>query len=255
MALGYQVHQKTGTIQAGEAFYLFEPIQPPQADRYGVMLLHGAGSNDQYAGHTRWGSAGIGPSITRAGFVCVAGAMANDGMGNNTVMSRVTAHGAWLEANKIVKPGKFHLFGTSMGGYTALRWACLNPTKVASLSLMMPLCDIVGAYTANLSGLQASIATAWGVVAPAALPTEADLLPLASIIKDTGIPTRFYYDDADTVTLPATIIDMAARTGGSLVEIEEDLGHTEAEIAKGELIGGGQWKDLTDHILAAQAKM
>lgn len=253
MLRGYQAFQKTGTVQATESFYLFEPLQTPSAGNYGVLLLHGAGNTDQYMGHTRWGSSGLGPSLAREGFIAAAGAMAGDAYGNDTAMARVTAHGAWLEANRTVKPGKYHLVGTSMGGYTALRWAILNPTKVASLSLLLPLCDIVTAYTNNVGGLQASMATAWGVTAPAALPAGADLLATADGILDAGIPTRFYYDDADTTIPQASVLAMAELTGGSTVEISADLGHTEAEIAQIELIGGGQWRDLIAHIVAAQA--
>ena len=118
---------------------------------------------------------------------------------------------------------------------------------------MLPLCDIVAVYNANTGGFQAAIAGAWGVSAPAALPAGADITASAAAIQAAGIPTRFYYDDADTLITPASVLAMAGVTGGTAVEIPEDLGHAESEINAASLIGGGVWKDMTDHVLAAQA--
>lgn len=251
---GYSMLMRKASVAATENDYLFLPKAGQPVRSTGVILLHGAGSPDQYADHAKWGSHSLGPALADAGYACVAGHMANDAMGNDTAMARVTAYGDWMETQAPVVPNKYILVGTSMGGYTALRWAINNTAKTKALALILPLADIVGAYTANIGGLQASIAAAWGVVAPAALPAGADITASAAAIKTANIPGRLYYEDSDTITLPATQLAMAATIGASSVLIDPaDLGHTENTVWEASKIGGvaGAWTDLITFLRSA----
>lgn len=246
--------QRRASVVAAEDDYLFLPKRGQTVRKTGVILLHGAGSPDQFAGHARWGSHTLGPALADAGYACVAGTMAGDAYGNDTAMARVTSYGDWLETQAPVLPDKYVLIGTSMGGYTAMRWAIANIAKVKALGLVLPLCDIVGAYNANIGGLQAAIAGAWGVVAPAALPAGADITVTAAAIKTAKIPSKMYYEDSDTVTLPATQTAMAATIGADAVLIEPaDLGHTEATVWEASKVGGaaGAWTDLINFVKTA----
>lgn len=249
---GYVATYTIGTLVGSEAFYRFEPTGGNERN-HGVLLLHGAGAIDQFVGHTRWGSVGLPGALCHEGFVAEAGAMGGDGFGNDSVLTKVETHRLDVIDRYDIANTKVHLVGTSMGGYTALRYAALNPTKVKSLSLFLPLCDIVGAYEADTGGLRDDIGTAFGVTYPTALPSNANLLQIAGQINGFDIPTKFWYDDSDTIIPPASVTQMATITGGTAYELTPDSGHTEAGIRDISLVGSRPWGAVLDHIIAADS--
>jgi pimeloyl-ACP methyl ester carboxylesterase len=58
--------------------------------------------------------------------------------GDAEMNTRVDSMLAFCEANYLFRP-PYHLVGASMGTLCCLNWAVRNPTKVASVSLMLPL--------------------------------------------------------------------------------------------------------------------
>lgn len=230
--MSYRVTSKTGRVRATEVDSVFMPSKPRGSSKYGVILLHGKGVprewTDGGGGTTSWASAEIGPRLAAAGIPSIAAEMSKDSFGNPASMTDVTAAAALLSSLTGCSTAKYHLFGVSMGGAVALRWAGANAAKVASVGGCMPLPDVKPAYDANTAGLRAAIGTAWGVTYPTAIPAGANL-PSGSYpaIVAAGIPVRSYYTSSDTTVLPATVTAAATALGGTAVDVGGSFNHTE----------------------------
>lgn len=244
MRTHYTSSMGVGNIQAAETDVLFTPSRALTTADIGIILLHGATTPNEFADHTRWGSVRLAARLALAGYPCIAGAMANDAFANDTVMARITAARAFLASATGCSPNKTHLLGVSMGGGTAVRYAALNPTKVESITGIIPMANIDALYQANTLGLRASIGTAWGVTYPTALPAGANLLAQAPAIATADIPVRFYYDDADAAIDPADVLALAVACDATTFEIPPDLGHVEGTIDACADIGGTNWSGL-----------
>ncbi len=229
--MSYGVFTKIGNVFAGEYDYLWVP-RSPRTGNYGVVLCHGAATPDNYIG-AGWPNAdSMAAAIANAGIPCVAGYFAGDAWCNDTVMSRIATATTYMASVTGSSTTKIHLIGISMGGGTAYRYASLNPSKVASVTGIIPLSNITYNYTSNLpTGAQASIATAWGVTYPAALPSGADLPTLASAMNGV-VPSQAFYSTIDPYIRPADVQALATAAGGSAAAIDSAYGHANGTVGE-----------------------
>lgn len=162
----YSLITKQGNIQAGEADYLWLP-SAVRSNTIGVVAAHGAATPAQYAGSGWPESNKILSNLANNGIPAIAGLMGGDIWANDTHLSRIDAARVNLAARSGCRADKVHLLGTSMGSGAALRYAINNPTKVASLTLFIPMVNLVRLYrTDTPAGSRVSIASAWGLSAP-----------------------------------------------------------------------------------------
>lgn len=243
----YSMTYTVGNIAANEQEMVWLPGHINTA-KYGVVLCHGANAHYQFADVSRWGSVPLASRLAEAGIPCVAGAFGNNAFANDTAMSRIDAAITYLNAKAGVPTSKVHLIGFSMGGGTAFRYAQLNPTKAASVTGIMPMCDIDYLYQGNLGGLRADIGTAWGVTYPDPLPAGANLYTNAANMA--SVPSMLLYSDADAFITVSSVTAMASAASiDHLIEHDPDnLGHTEAGFAALGSHGQGEWKTVIDHI-------
>lgn len=225
---GYTMTYKLSRIQAAETDQVWIPTARRDADKYGVVLLHGATAPNQYADHTRWGSATLPARLAAAGIPCIAGQMGGDTFANDTALARIDAAITQLSTLAEIPSSKVHLIGVSMGAAAGVRYASTYPSKVASFTGIIPLSSIINTYTNDVAGLRASIGTAWGVTYPTALPAGADLVTLSAAM--TAIPSRLYYSDPDTSVPVADVTALGTAMGADVVSLGTALGHTEAGI-------------------------
>lgn len=241
---------RLGRIRGGEYDHTWIPDEL-LAGAFGVVLTHGSGAPLQYTGG---GAAFHHPSVQlphllgQAGFASVAGTMSGQSWANNPSQTDVEA--ARVLLGTLGAPNaKVHLFGVSMGFAVAARWAAANPAKVASLCGVIPLTDLVGFYTGLPAGADKNeIATAWGVVAPAALPAGSDIQAMAATIAANAIPTRLYYSSADTIVDPADTVAFGAACGAQVVLNVGANGHSIASEADVRDLDAGDWSTYIEWI-------
>jgi pimeloyl-ACP methyl ester carboxylesterase len=230
---GYAVESTVGRIQAGEIDYFWRPTNMRSksgALKCGLIMLHGSGSPNEYVDpNNQAASVRLAAAIATAGIPCIAGDMGGQGWANDTVMSRITSAWTFMQTQYSIRTDKVLLLGCSMGGSAVLRYAQLHPTNVAGVLGLLPLTDLVGFYTGNVGGSQAQIGTAWGVTAPAALPSAANIAGLYATA--VGIPYLAAYSTVDTLVSATTVVNYAALVGGTTVVVDSTYGHSDAAIA------------------------
>jgi pimeloyl-ACP methyl ester carboxylesterase len=230
--MSYALHYKISNVFAGETDQLWMP-RNPRTGQYGVILCHGYNTPDTYSQATFPRSAKLVSELARHGIPSVAGLFGGDTWANDTAMSRITAAHSYLATATGASSTKVHLFGMSMGNALALRYAALNPTKVASVTGIIPLSSIANMYEANNpAGSRASIGTAWGVTYPTPLPAGADLLALAPTLQANTIPYRAYYSSVDQYIAVADVQALADAAGGTAAEIDSTYGHADAALTQ-----------------------
>lgn len=225
---GYSVSVGANRIASGEYDEIFTPREPRHG--CGVILVHGSGNPMGFTDTTAQpASTKLAAALTNHGIPCVAGDMGGQTWGNDTVISRITAAWGILKSQFPIRTDKMCLLGVSMGGAAVARYSQLNPSKVAAVVGLLPLWDLVAFYTANIGGTQAQVGTAWGVTAPAALPSGAAIAANASAAA--GIPTLSGYSSVDTTVLPAWVTAYSTVVGGTTQIIDTVAGHSDAAIA------------------------
>lgn len=236
--MSYSVSTKLGNIQAGEIDWLFTPSNV-RAGRAGVILIHGASTPDHFIGQG-WPAANkLAAALANAGIACVSGYLGTNSTNtadpwcNDTHLARIDSALTYL-ATSGVTATKVHLFGISMGGGAAFRWAGTNPTKAASITGVIPMSNINYHYQNNSpAGAQAGIGTAWGVTFPTALPAGADLVGgYAPAIKSAGIPVNTYYSTIDAYVQPSDVLALTSAAGGQSYAIDSSVGHANGTLAK-----------------------
>lgn len=158
----YRTRVDISNVSAGWFDQLFIPKKIRGANKYGVIILHGAST----------AGAGTAFDIVSAGWPSLAkmaGVLASEGIpvigagmdGNHYAKPIVTQDDAagyinkalaYMSAQTGCSATKAHVFGTSMGGGTAVAWAARNPSKCASVSNLIPMASILNLYR-NYSGL------------------------------------------------------------------------------------------------------
>lgn len=237
---------------------IYRPRSPRPGKRL-VALLHGAGS-DRHAwsnGVTGDGGAvgqsSIPAQLARDGITCFAADVGGQfTWGIDSVVQSGGAIDAAATAAAAALPysvatDKLGLVGVSMGSVNALRYMATQPAKVAFGVVILPLVSMGDFYGNNKGGFQASVAGAWGVTAPAALPTRADPSGTANVtaIASSG-PLRGYYSTADTLMTPALEPNFAAAVlaaGGDCTFTVCDTVHGHSDISSGltEQAFGADW--------------
>lgn len=229
MTTTYAISAKVGRVQAGEAGGIIDPRVINGADRYPIVACHGAGSSgDQWVNATTWRSMyRLLRTAAQNGIPSIAEHLGGDTLGNPTGTARVNSALNAVALATGCSDDKAHLAGVSGGAATALNYAIANPSKVASMTLMLPTTSLINAYATDPGGvgIRALIGTAWGVVYPTPLPAGADLLANAPGLS--GIPTRLYFAPDDNLINPSDVNAMAAAIGPSAQSIPTDGGgHT-----------------------------
>jgi hypothetical protein len=173
--MSFNYYTRLSNIEAATYDWLWKPRTIRGADRYGVVLLHGAsqGSDFEING-VAWPALNKLASILAAeGIPCVAGYMGGNHYGKDAVVgaaptSFVNKAIDYMAAQTGCSGLKAHVFGVSMGGGAALRYAGLNPARVASASGLIPAVSTEHVYTDNpnfvlTNGFSQSIAAALGL--------------------------------------------------------------------------------------------
>lgn len=245
-----KIRYRVGNIQAGELDYIAEPGNPSSLGR-SVIFCHGASGSTDFVNPAKVGQTKLGPVLGMNGITTVAGQMAGDTFANDTAMARMDSAYTLLRNTVTPQPVKVHLVATSMGFSLITRWAGMNPGKVASITGFIPLSSIINTYVNNIAGLRAVIEAAWGVVYPAALPANADLVTTwAPVIKAARIPVQTFYSPIDTLVPEADVLALSAAMGGTATPYDPtSLGHSDALINKFfSDLNGGDFRILTDFI-------
>lgn len=118
------------------------------------------------------------------------------------------------------KPNKVHLFVTSMGNVSGLRWAAANSEKVASIVAAIPAYDMELHRQVD-GGLRTPIDSAWGTPYPAPLPAGANPPDLT-----LDVPWLGYYSSDDRSDFVSGAQDCAVALGGDVHSLGP-LGHTD----------------------------
>lgn len=245
---GYKLSYSSGRIRAAQADYLYTPMEIRGADKYGVMALHGATAPDNFAIASRWKSSKIVGHIAHAGIPVVAGYMSGDSFANDLSMTDMT-NALTLLDNSGCSVDKVHLFGISMGGTLAIRWAAQNPSKVASIQGVIPATSIDRIYQQNPAGLRTAVGNAWGVTYPTPLPAGADLTDDYATILAAGIPVRLHYTSSDALIDPTGTIADGALLGAEVVNLGGAFGHAERTVGLFDSLGDG---DSSEYIAFLQ---
>lgn len=163
----------TGRVQGGESGILKFPRIINGADRYPLIACHGAGGTyTQMVADPTWPTLSkLARVAARNGIPVISEHLGGDTFGNSTARSRVAAALTAVSAATGCSSEKAHLVGASMGAAVALEYGINNPTKVASMTLMIPLTSLINAVKTNPpTGTEANAAgnlanamqTAWG---------------------------------------------------------------------------------------------
>lgn len=111
---------------------------------------------------------------------------------------------------------RVHLIGASAGGLTILNWARANPTKVRSLTLLIPVLDVQDVWDSDRAGFKAEITTTYG-----GRPGDA-YNPSLHFSDYSKFPIHLFYSTTDTVT-PLSITEAFIEGVGDNV-VAENMG-------------------------------
>lgn len=224
----YSVTAKSGRAEVGQFDAMFQP-RVVDTGTAPIVACHGA--NAQWH---QWMSQGF-PRMhqllveaANGGVPSVAAMVGGAAtFGNPTSVAAVGTDLTAVAAATGSSAEKVHLVGASMGAAVACEYAIANPTNIATMTLLIPLVDIVGLYESNTGGFRAQIGTAWGVTYPTPLPADADILAQAATLS--GIPIRLYYAPDDPLIDPADVVAFTAAVGPSAsATATQGGGHTDA---------------------------
>lgn len=230
--IGYKATTAYGVVESGKFTTVWTPTKR-RANKYMAVLLHGSGAQVGHIDPTRLGSVQLPAFLASAGIPCITSEFAGQSWANDASMTTITnaiTYGNSLfglpAGNKVV------LLGGSMGGALGIRYAGLNPTKVAAYVGYIPLTNLYNFYNALATGnaTRIEIAGAWGVAANASLPAGADLMGThGPAMKNAGIPSRIYYSSTDATVNPADQVAAGPVLGTTALNVGTN-GHTEATI-------------------------
>lgn len=120
--------------------------------------------------------------------------------------------------------GPYHLIGASMGTVCALNWAHFNPDRTRSVSCMLPACSIQGMVDdGNLAPYYPTILPPDDPAAYGVRPPD-DHNPVSYATEMTGVPTKLWYSNNDTICKPTYVTQYAASSGAATVNIGNQTG-------------------------------
>lgn len=217
---GYSASLTVGRYTPSETSALFLPHQIVPTRR-AVIYAHGANATGAQAldGTTQSGVTQNIAALVNAGLVVLSGDWGGaQTHGNDTMLAAMEGGWAYLQASGLCATDKVILCATSMGMFSASRFAAAHPTSVAGINAWMPAIDIENLRITNALGLRDLINTAWGLtagstsqsVSPPASTVPTRGRPLDNLATVEAIPTHLWYSSADTVALPAGVTAYAA---------------------------------------------
>lgn len=235
-----------GNAVAGQYEVLMRPTNVRIVkNSYGIVFCHPHQAANVFAGWVEGFTyaSRFAAALVRRGFPAITQQMDYDSWANDASMNDITSCIAYMSAMYGTHPTKALLVGESMGALAALRYAGKNPANVAGVLGLLPAIDLVGLYTTNAFGAGTTIAAAWNVTYPAALPTRADIYGgnTGPNILAAGIPVRFLYDGADTAALPTITRAFAAASGAQAIQTSNSFGHTDAAVSAMDPEESGRW--------------
>lgn len=236
-----------GNVAAGEYDFLYLPTVPREGG-LGVVACHGSGHPYMFADATHDRAAMLGWAIASAGIPMVAAEFGGQAWGNPEAMDMIDDAITYMGAKAGTSISQVLLIGASMGGYTALRYAKMNPSKVAAVVGMIPLTNMTYFYQ-NIGGTSDDeIAGAWGVTAPADLPSASQVQEVASSFD---MPIRLYYSSTDALIRPSDTTSFAAAVGPNATAINVGThGHSDQTIGDIFNYGAGHGEDIIDFLIA-----
>jgi pimeloyl-ACP methyl ester carboxylesterase len=244
----YRAKSGLSHVVANELDTLFIPYPRRALTKYPVILLHG--SNAPYQFVLGQHSARLPRYLAESGIPAFSAQMHGQTYANDQSMTDIGAAITYALAQLGLSGTKVHLVGISMGAALALRYAGLHTSQVASVTGIIPLTDINAYYNGLSAGAtKTEIATAWGVVSPAALPAGADLATVCAPMNGV-VPSRLYYASDDALVNPSWVTALGAIIGATVTNMGAG-GHTEASIGNAFAYGsGGAAKEIRDFLLA-----
>lgn len=219
------------SVQSGETtIHMLDRLYKPTGTRKGVIVTHGANvtATAFLQGGPYWQPVAY---AANGGYPCLCvdeGGSAT--FGNDTSIAAMNADKGVIQAlPSLAKPGGVFVYGGSMGALTALAWARANIANVLGLFLTIPALDLNDIYVNNKGGLQAEIATAYGIVSPAAIPNLALHSPAAFSSADKAVlatvPIKLWAADDDPIASNTAAATAWAATVGPNVTVSS-LGNT-----------------------------
>jgi predicted alpha/beta hydrolase family esterase len=138
---------------------------------------------------------------------------------------------------------RVHLVGASMGTVCALNWAKANPTKVASISLVLPLVDLDDAQP-KIAALGLSTPNdAYG----GAVPNDHN--PIENTASFTGFPIAMWGTTNDSVCSYTQAQSFAASVGSNCTMTSLGLGTTTGFVIAGHDASNLPAQDVIDFII------
>lgn len=155
--------------------------------------------------------------IAAAGFPLLSVDGGGSTWGSDTAISRLAEAVSYLQGPMGALDGKVLLVGVSMGNADAMAYTRANPSKVAGVLSVIPVCDVDDIYQSNRGGCGPAISGAYGGWSQATHGPAHNPITFASQLA--GVPVRLYYSTADAVCLPAKAVAVAGACGGEAVGI------------------------------------
>lgn len=235
----YESYCTYGNVHAGEYEFVLKPKHPRPAN-VGVLMYHGSGH--PFAAHdpVQPYSAMLAALIAEAGIPVVTAEFGGQAWGNPAAMTYGDNAITRMNAVCGTRTDVVLCLGGSMGGYSALRYAKTNPAKVLAVAGIIPLTNMTYFYP-NL-GAAVEIATAWGVVSPAALPSASQIQEVAASF---AMPIKLWYSSSDVLIRPADTTAFAAANPTHITAVNVGThGHSDLTVADVLNQGAGRGADV-----------
>lgn len=215
--------RSVGTYRVSEICVGFFPRLYQPGTRRGIIYCHSVGAD---------GDQGFGSdkslALAQAGYPvisCDLGAAAYSGAtwGNDDSITAMDSAFTYLTTVFGARTDVVGIHGISMGATTGLAWARQNLASVFAATFGIPCLDVDDIYQNDKGGLQAGIATAYGIAFPTAIP-DIEIHSATSFAATdlAGLPLKLWCSSDDTVA--STTAVATAWDGAGADKTVVDLG-------------------------------
>lgn len=240
--LPYLSSAGNGRITAAVNDFIIEPkFSKRDGTVSGVVLLHGAFGTTGNFWNPSSSLANFHIATYLGGYFPTVAMDMGDSWGNATALTRIANARTYLQGTLGAKSGGIYLFGYSMGGIAAAKYAAANPTNVRAIAGIVPGFNMQQLRVSNQLSLRGSIDAAWGVTYPAALPAGANPSDNPSALA--GIPYMAWGASDDPVWPAVNATDFLGAMGGTYINVGA-YGHSETAMQQVDP------KDIVAHFLA-----
>ena len=195
----------------------------------GVLFFHGAtGTGPGCVDYTVPGTMRLLNAIAERFPVLSIDAGGPQAWGNTTARARAADGRTYLQGTWGAKSGPVLCVGESMGALLAMNYAKANPTHVAAVVGVIPVCDLNDVVSNNRGGAAANINTAYGGTYSEG--THGPTGNPANYAASYATPTRLFYASDDTTVISSTVTAFAAAAQSVTASSLGALGHTEAAV-------------------------